>query len=351
MSLENLTIERVCLHEVYRRNDDRNIASPTYGDELLELDARALDVFTSRVLSAFRTDAKCMQMAIESYGTESIAALGAELVNSNDKEFVDRSKAFADLLAGAQTSRAYPGGLVIVFTGTVGYPAKSFFAVMKAELHEAFIKSPDLKATFVDSVFLGPKTKLYKIGLFIAADQPPAPLPLGWTATVYDSQLTATQRDGAALYFHERFLGLRIPDNSAQQTKNFYQNTRDFIAIAPVDEEKRVGLYDSLHTYLKLDRSPTIQVGTFAEIFMDEDLGDKYRRHMRRKNFPDHAIQKDLTEIAGRLRTRKFRFGGRITLAGPADAIANLVSVEAITDEKGNHQTRLTIQGEIESQE
>lgn len=66
-------------------------------------------------------------------------------------------------------------------------------------MHEAFLKGANLQATFVDSVFLSPKTKLYKIGLFVANAHPAGGLPDGWTATVYDSQLTAAERDGAAL--------------------------------------------------------------------------------------------------------------------------------------------------------
>lgn len=351
MPLENLTINRACLHEVHRRADDRNVVRPTYSDELLELDARGRSVFESRVVQAFRSDAKCMQMAINSHDEGSVAALGAAIVAADDEDFVRHSRAFADLLAGAQTSRGYPGGLVVVFDGTVGHPARRFFGVMKAEMHDAFLKGANLRATFVDSVFLSPKTKLYKIGLFIAGAQPPEPLPAGWSAIVYDSQLTATERDGAALYFHESFLGLRFPENSAHQTKHFYQKTREFIASAPVAEEERVGMYNSLYTYLKLDRSPTLQVGTFAETYMSEEVGEQYRRHMRRERFPEGAVEKDISEIAGKLRMRKLRFGNRITLSGPAEAIADLVDVETIEGAGGARWTRLTVHGEIESQE
>lgn len=351
MPLENLTIARACLHEVHRRADDRNIIPPTYADELLTLDARGRAVFESRVLSAFRSDAKCMQMAIDSHGPGSVAVLGAAASSAGDDEYVAQSRAFADLLAAAQTSRGYPGGLVVVFDGTVGHPARRFFGIMKAEMHDAFLKGANLQATFVDSVFLSPKTKLYKIGIFVANNQPPGAMPDGWTATVYDAQLTATQRDNAALYFHESFLGLQFPANSAQQTKHFYQKTRAFIASAAIDEEQRVGLYNGLYSYLKLDRSPTLQVGMFANTYMDDDVADEYRSHMRRERFPSGAIPKDISEIAGRMRTRKLRFREKIMLVGPAEAIADLVDVETIEQPDGTRWTRLTVHGEIESQD
>jgi hypothetical protein len=350
MPLENLTIRRASLHEVHRRADDRTIVAPTYATELFQLDPAGLQVFERRVLQAFQSDAKCMRMTISSHAAGSVAAIGTTLVAANDRHFVEQSKSFADLLAAAQTSRQYPGGLVVTFDGTVGHPARRFFGVMKAEMHEAFLKGENLQARFVDSVFLSPKTKLYKIGLFTAVDEPALALPEGWTATVYDSQLTAAARDGAALYFHETFLGLAFPENSAQQTKAFYQKTREFIAAAPIPEEEKVNLYNGLYSYLKLDRSPTVQVATFADQFMEENLGDDYRRHMRRERFPEEAIQKDISEIAGRMRVRKLRFGSQITLSGPAEAITDQVDISPIEGPDGEQWTQITVHSRLESQ-
>lgn len=64
MALENLTIRRVCLHEVYKRTDERAVVPPTYATGLLELDPRARTAFASRVIAAFRSEAQCMWMTI-----------------------------------------------------------------------------------------------------------------------------------------------------------------------------------------------------------------------------------------------------------------------------------------------
>lgn len=351
MQLENLTIRRVCLHEIYKRADDRTIVAPSFSSELLDLGDQGLSVFRSRVVQAYRSDAKCLEMNISRHNERSVASLGAALVTANDRRFVQQSQTFATLLSEAQTSRGYPGGLVVVFDGTVGHPERRFFAVMKAEMQEAFLKGENLSATFVDSVFLSPKTKLYKIGLFVAQDDPPRIPPDGWRAIVYDTQLTATERDGAAAYFHEIFLGLVFPENAAQHTRQFYTKTRDFIAATNVSEETKVGLYNSLYTYLKVDRSPTLQVGRFAGQYMDDALADEYRAHMRREHFPATAILKDISEIAGRMRTRKLRFGNQIMLSGPSQAIADFVDVEAIEGPRGELWTRLTVHDRLESQQ
>lgn len=351
MPLENLNVARVCLHEVYKRTDDRNVVPPSFATGLLDLDDRGLAAFEARVVAAFRSGAKCMEMTINEIDETSVAARGVAMVGVSDNQFVRRSRAFAEMLASAQTSRQYPGGLVVVFDGTVGNPATRFFGIMKAEMHEGFVKRADMQATFVDSLFLSPKTKLYKIGLFVANDVRVRDLPDGWTATVYDAQLTAVQRDSAALYFHESFLGLTVPENSAQQTKIFFQKTKEFIAEAAIDEDQRVGLHNSLYTYLKHDRSPTIQVSRFADAYMPDDVAMDYQRYMRRERFPVGAVQKDLTEISGRLRTRRLRFANRITLTGPADAINEFVSVEEIRGERGASWTRITVRSQLESQD
>ncbi|WP_245447984.1 nucleoid-associated protein [Neorhizobium sp. T6_25] len=352
MPIENVTINRICLHEVYRRSDEGVVVRPTYGAGLLKLELDALAAFRSRVVAAFKSTAQCMEMIIREHGEGSVIAHGAHLITTQNPEFVKHSAVFADALATAQGSRQIPGGLMVIFDGTLGNPATPFFGVMKAELHEGFIKTADLQARFVSDLFLSPKTKLYKIGLFVSDGFDARPkLPDGWTVTVYDSAMTASQRDNAATYFHSTFLGLDIPDNSAQQVKKFFEQTRAFIKGANIAEEQKVDLYNGLYTYLKLDRGNTIQTARFAESFMDDVMSDEYLEHMRREKFPQGAIAKDLSEIAGVLRLRKFRFPRAITLSGPPDAVRDLVVVSAIKGEDGAAWTQITIRGQIEAQE
>lgn len=352
MPLQNLTVGRICLHEVHVRSDTGTVVKPTYGVGLLNLQGAALEAFKSRVIAAFKSNSQCMEMTIRAYGAGSALASGAQLVSTSDQDFIVASAAFADALATAQTSRQIPGGLMVVFDGTVGNPATPFFGVMKAELHEGFIKTANLQATFVNDLFLSPKTKLYKIGLFVSDGVQPRPeLPDGWSAIVYDSAMTASHRDNAATYFYSGFLGLDIPENAAQQVRQFFEHTRAFIRATNLPEEQKVDLYNGLYSYLKLDRGNTIQTSRFAEAFMDDEVSERYLQHMRQERFPTGAIAKDLSEVDGSLRWRKLRFPRQITLTGPPDAVRDLVTVEITNGEDGNPWTRVTIRGRIEGQE
>ena len=352
MPLENVTIGRVCLHEVHRRPEEGPQLRPSYGQGLLQLNADAMAAFRSRVVAAFKTNAQCMDMSIREHGPGSVVEQGAAIVETPSRDFVRRSRVFADALANAQASRQIPGGLMVVFDGTLGHPATSFFGLMKAELHEGFIKTNDLQARFVSDLFLSPKTKLYKIGLFVSDGANPRPaLPEGWRAVVYDSAMTAAQRDNAATYFYSTFLGLDIPQNAAQQIKKFFEQTKAFIRATNLPEDEKVDLYNGLYSYLKLDRGNTIQTSRFAQTYMQGDLADDYLQHMRQLRFPAGAIAKDVSEISGVLRWRKLRFPRAITLSGPPDAVRELVSVDTVEGEGGARWTHITIRGELQSQE
>jgi hypothetical protein len=352
MPLTDVTIGRICLHEVHRRPEEGPQLTPTYGQGLLNLPPEAMAAFRSRVVAAFKASSQCLDMAIRDYADGSVAANGAKLIDLSNKDFVAHSRAFADALASAQGSRQIPGGLLVVFDGTVGYPATRFFGLMKAELHEGFIKTNDLQAQFVNNLFLSPKTKLYKIGIFICdGAHPRPPLPEGWQATVYDSAMTASQRDNAATYFYSTFLGLDLPDNSAQKVKRFFEETKAFIRSSPLTPSQKVDLHNGLYSYLKLDQSQTVQVSRFAETYMQGDLLDDYVRHMKRQRIPETAISKDLTEVSGALRIRKLRFPRAITLSGPPDAMRDLVSIETIERADGSPWTRVIIKAEVQGDE
>lgn len=352
MPLENVTVSRICLHEVHRRPEQGPQLVPTYSQGLLQLNGDAMAAFRSRVVAAFKTNSQCMEMSVREHGPGSILAHGTALVDTPTRNFVQASRIFVDALANAQASRQIPGGLMVVFDGMLGYPATPFFGLMKAELHEGFIKTNNLQAQFVNDLFLSPKTKLYKIGLFVSDGANPRPdLPEGWQPIVYDSAMTAAQRDNAATYFYSTFLGLDIPQNAAQQVKKFFENTKNFIKTSNLSESEKVDLFNGLYSYLKLDQGNTIQASRFAQTYMEQNLADDYIQHMRQSGFPAGAVAKDLTEIAGMLRFRKLRFPRAITLSGPPDAVRDLVSVDTVAGEGGATWTQITIRAVLQSQE
>jgi len=358
MPFDNLLIEQVVLHEVYRRLDNGQPTPPAYGREELDLPAPAMQAFRDRIISATGRMSQSMDMAITTFNSESAVAIAQNILLAPSGDFVTISRKIADKLTGAQTSRTIPGGVVAVFRGRVGDLHQPIIGIIKAELHGGFNRTANLGAQYLASLFMTPQTKLYKIGIFKYEGQnPPSPLPEGWTATIYDSQMSGTNREGAARYFFEAFLGCDLPLNAARLTKKFYQDTRDFIRGAPIPEDRKADLLTGLYTYMKIDQSPTVEVSEFAGTYLTLDLRDRYRIYMEMMEFPPNAIPKDTSEVAGYLRKRKIRFSRNILLTAPPEAFEDLVRIENVEgddDADGGPPptwTRITIRDRIRDQE
>lgn len=68
MALANLAVGRICLHEIQKRNDERQALPVTYGPQLLALQGKSLRAFEKRIYAAFSSDAQCMEMTIAAHG-------------------------------------------------------------------------------------------------------------------------------------------------------------------------------------------------------------------------------------------------------------------------------------------
>jgi hypothetical protein len=361
MELVDLRVERLVVHEVFDRADDRTAVPPLYGTAVERLDPDALDAMRNRIVAAIASPAKCLQMTIAAANSESMCALAAQLIELDEQGFVEVSRRAADLLTAAQRSRVIPGGILIVFSGTGGVPTRRLAGVIKAEVHNGFTRE-SAEGThvlrFLKNLLLTAQARLYKIGLFIE-DEPRGeqPLPHGWKAYVYDETLTLGNRYGAALYFYEGFLGTKFPESSARQTKQFHELTKTFIRSTGLPEVEKVDLHNALVTYLRADQSPTISVATFGEAYLPSaELQDAYRNYMIEREFPEQAVAKDLSHVNGQLRTRKLVFANQVKVTAPASNFDDLVKIEAIDrDMDGNplnpRWTRVTVKSDIAEQE
>ncbi len=355
MALENLIVQRVVLHEVYKRRHDGALIEPRYGDQLVDLPSEAMDVFKERVVDALGTTSQSVEMEIAEAGAESAVAIASSLLGKPDDAFVTDSAKYADKLAAAQVPKNLPGGILVVFNGTVTAASHPFVAVIKAEKQSGF-RERGTSLQFLKDLFLTPASKLYKIGFFVREGAARQRLPEGWRAFVYDSHMTTANRDGAAKYFFEVFLGCRIPENSAYLTRAFFEYTREFIRQLPVEPELKDDLLTSLYTYLKVDQTPTVQVSSFSTAYLPTATQDDYQAFMQTKHFPLTAVSKDTADIKGQLRKRRVQFPGSIELTAPPESFQDLITIEAIPPEgaargQPNQWTRITIKDRIRNQE
>lgn len=343
MLFQNLTIQRTIIHEVFKRTDGPTPPEPRYATAAVELGTEARDALQQRITAALGHASHGVEMRIRRTGDESVWARAKQILNpANDEaSFVSASQAITAGLASAQTNRIIPGGVVVVVQGTAGYPPVPMTCVIKAEPHAGFTRKisqagePQLE--FLRDLILTPQAKLYKIGAFLIADAAAATAEQpaqGWRAFIFDDLITAGNKQTAAQYFYETFLGLGFPENSAWQTKQFHTLTKDFIRGANITEETKSDLLGALTTYLKVDQGATIQVDQFAESYMQApELKDSYSTYMQSKNFPVEAIFKDISEVKNVLRDRKVTFSGNIRLTGPVEQFQDRVKMRSIDGE------------------
>lgn len=322
--LENLRIGRVAVHEVHRRGVDRRIVPPDYAQQLENLTDEALDAFRLRVTDAMSAQAKCVEMNILKTGDDSFLGVANSLMGASDAEFLQKSAAFADNLSSAQTTQTIPGGMVIVFGGTTGPLSSPFVGVIKAEVQDGFRRRKNggtITTEFVNDLFLTKATRLYKIGLMIRVDDSVA-APAGWSALVFDHHIVASNREAAALYFYESFVGCGFLENSAYETAKFFNLTREFVNKQIADRDQRHDINDALYTFVKTDTSQTFTVDEFASRYVPDELKDRYEGFMESRQFPQRAVQRDISELRSRLKRRRFKYGTDIEFSASPEAIA-----------------------------
>lgn len=353
MLVENLSVGRVVMHEVFQRTDGNAVIRPTYGTTLEALDGTAIEQFAMRITDALATQSKSIEMKVVKSGAGSLIDLGSQLVVAAETGFVNLSAQVADALADAQRSRAIPGGMLLVFDGTVGARNLPYFGVIKAEFQSGFRRSRAGSVPFtefLDNIFLTPATRLYKLALF-ASDAIDVNRATAWRAFVFDSNITATKREGAAIYFYDGFLGCALPEDGKYETPKFFDLTREFVRQAVPDTELKRDLNDALFSFIKLDQNPTFTSQEFADTYLPLELRDSFRTFLQKKNFPvDRAVVRDVSEMANRLRRRKYRFGTDIEFSVSPEAIrSEVVKIEEYSPEDSRSDglqapwTRITI--------
>ncbi len=354
LEFENIKIERLIVHEVFKRDIDREVVAPKCSNELTLLDRTGLQVFQDRIIKSMGNGSHSIEMAITDESESGTFQCCAKLLDGSDDHFIELSKHLALKLAQSQASRAIPGGILMVFNGTVTSVDKRYVGIIKAEMHNGFAKEEGFNAIslkHLSELLLTPQQKLYKIGFFAENNTPVYPDDLraaeDFASYVYDHNMAQNESREAALYFYNTFLGCSVSLSSKKLTKDFYHLTKEFINNTRLPDEDKIDLQNSLYSYLKTSQQSTIRVNTFAEEFLPVENRDAYSNFMTQKDFPGHAITKDLTHLKGKLRRRKINFTSKIKLEGPADEFNNLVEIIETTET----DTTVRISGRILDQD
>lgn len=352
MIFENLKVTSLIVHEVHKR-DSNGEKTPTFSNSLETLSLEAHEVFRERVGGALSSPSRCVEMALKNKAEGSTFVIARKLLAAK-AEFIAVSQEAATNLSAVQTSMAFPGGLLMVFSGTVGAPEKRYTGFLKAEPQNGFrqgVKNGQNILEFLNKLFLTPDAKVYKIGMFIENDvtaaQGESP-ENGFRYFLFDANITSKETAKAATYFYESFLGLTLLHSGAKTTRKFIETTKSFINQMSVDEETKLDLRSALTTYMRTDQNPVASVKDFGDrYFPDPSTKDAFVLFAEKHHLPVQAFTKDLSESKSLLRRRKVRFGGDVQLSVPAETFAKLVSIKKVVGDEDAEWTQVTIREKL----
>ncbi|WP_303843477.1 nucleoid-associated protein [Aeromonas sobria] len=337
MNLIKLRIQRIVIHQVYQRDENGEIKTPRRSHDLTRFDDNAMAAFRERVVGSLGESSKAVQMDIFSQDNHRVPAIIDSLSHADDASFVNESYVIAERLSEAQTRKNLPGGIVVVFSGTYGVPAKKIVGIIKAEVHSAYEKeeneeTKEISLKFVEEVLLTPSARLYKTAGFLEKTDVKSSsddLNDKWVVFVSDYQIGQSDGRVAAKYFYSEFLGCCYQQTSARTTKHFYDATTEFIHGLNVSEIEKFDLLNALTTYMKVDTSSLISISTFAERYISaQDTKDDFESFMMDKGIPSCAFTKDVELIKKNLKFRKMIFGKSIKITASPEEFKDKIDVE-----------------------
>lgn len=364
MQLLNLNIDRIIIHQVYQRDAEGQKKAPMQSHEFTRFSHDAMETFKQRVVEALGESSRAVQMEIVHQEPKDLPQIVERAIDEDESTFAVSSYDFATLLTDAQQMKSIPGGIVVVFTGTQGHPAKKFLGIIKAETHSAYEKEVDdttgeISLKYVEEVLLTPSSKLYKTAGFFekaAYNSPYTNLNDKWAVMVSDSQINKAGGKAAARYFYSDFLGCGYPQTSARTTKQFYEAAKTFISALDVPESKKSDYINALTTYLKVDTSSSIGTADFASKYFEPDVQDAFSEHMESAGIPTASFTKDVEHISDSLKFRKVKTSKNVKITAPAESFKDLITITTIegdADESGMaaEWTQVIIKDKIVTQE
>lgn len=352
---EGLMIDKIIAHRIFPRSPDKQMTPAKLSKAILPFGYEALDAFQVRITEALANKSHGIEMSITGMGNDSFLNLAASTFAGDTPHFINTTHRLANKLTEAQYGSAAPGGILAVISGFIGNDSLPFLAVIKAETQSGFRAREDddqVSMDFITELLLTPAQRLYKIGFLVQTLALPPDAEgnydsNNYRAFLFDHLMTSTETKNAASYFYLRFLGMDINKSSKKLTQDFFENTRDFINNAQIEESEKFELFEALRSEMRSQKR-TLSTADFSEEHIPPNLQTSYIEFMSLKKFPTAAITKDNGYIQAKLKQRnKLVFSSDVWLSVPPDQLKNLVEIIPTDD---NESTMLKIQGKLQSQ-
>lgn len=354
LDLAHLSISKVAVYHIPSHGPNKAVAVPTGGQSLVVLTSAAKDMVVQRLTKVLGKNSNGIKVGITDYSSPSFFQTAAGMMATTDAKFLSASACLATGLAKAQNNVSLAPCKLIVIGGEVTAHAWPFIAVIKAELQEALTeKSTATKSTLdlLKDIFMTESQRLYKVGFLQRMVANPTKTSGQFDAQqhsvyLFDHLMTGTETRSAAFYFYNDFLGCDIASSAKSLTRDFFDQTQEFLNKSGLAPDIRIELQEALRSELRSNKQ-TVSVADFAKINMDVTNTVAYKNFMHKKGFPMHAVTKDIEYVKSRLKRRqKVVFSSGVMVTTPADQM----DLIAVTENKDGSST-VHIQGTVQKSE
>lgn len=319
--LENLRINRIVAHDVFRRGPGQQVQTPNYSSTLHALRGAGLTELQVRITEAVGHRSYCVEVEVEDDAANKTPDCCARLIGADEATFLTLSKQIADNLNAAQAHPSIGDSVLVVADGTRGVHNKPVVVLIKAEMQAGFsIEDTDgtRQLQFLEDLFLTKDQKFYKVGVFFA--EPLAEGETEWEAgsldaLVYDQNLSRGHE--IARYFFRDFMGCDLAGTAKRMTKEFYEAVINYVDHSNMSAVEKVDLTDALHVYLK-SASGMISAREFEVQHVPENVRGEFDAAMASANVQEGMFRKDTALVDSKLKKRVIYFENGIQVSIPS---------------------------------
>lgn len=352
--LENFVINRLIIHEIYKRDASGSVP-PTLNGALTRLDERGVAELQKRIVEAVGHGSHSIVMDIVQTDVGSVYSNIEPFLNEtkSESEFISMSHRLINKLVQCQTSQIIPGGVVLIFEGTTGVDERKYIGIIKADKLTGFTVTTSAQSTimnFLNNLLLTPQQKLYKVAIAVrnSVGETGTRTPDDICVAVFDSNNNKAASNAAATYFYDAFLGCAFQRKNDVLTKDFFNYTKEFITKkSDFSGQEKVDAMSALYVYMKVRTEDRLNVGDFAQTYIASPMQrDSYKEYMASRKVPATDIIRDLSMVASKLRRRRIKFTNSVDIYAPVDDFKeNITILESSPD-----STTLKIKGTIKTE-
>jgi len=340
LSLTQLRIERIIIHEVPKHLRRDTESSPTYSEIESPLDNELRMFFREKIIETAGSPS-AFEVVFDSGSTSPVPDLVRSFLAQPPSGFVQMSKSIAQHLHDTQGG-ASPGGLVTVAECHVD--GRKALGILKLEKEEGVRLSQAMHeglrtfdVSYIRDLILTRKTKLFKIGFFRLTEDGGDP-----PGRVSDEQRGYRPETEVANFFLTTFLGCRLAEDPRVSTKNFFVVSQRFFNEHIADPAARTQALTHLLSEVTSHRS-RINVRDFARTCFSAAERQPYLDYLEQSNVGMQEIRKNVELIEGQTKKMALEFENNIAIVGPRDAFAESVTV----DSTRGGQARVQITGKL----